>query len=113
MAVTADTAVLIEQARVAAGLSARTLADLTGISQHTLSRIIAGDRVAKTSELAVIASATGHTVAQLAGVGAVADRVQCVAGATNDAAMDGMRQALLLFLELDDYLDDQAVPATI
>ena len=109
----ADVAVLIERARVAAGLSQRALADLTGISQSTLSRIISGDRVAKTPELAVIAWATGHTVAQLAGAGAVADRVQCAARATNDAAMDGMRQALLHFLELDDYLDDQAVPATI
>jgi len=27
--------------------------------------------------------------------------------------MDGMRQALLHFLELDDYLDDYAIPATI
>jgi hypothetical protein len=39
--------------------------------------------------------------------------VQCAARATNDASMDGMREALLHFLELDDYLDDQAIPAVV
>lgn len=47
---TADVGALIERARVAAGLSQRALADVTGISQSTLSRIISGDRVAKLPE---------------------------------------------------------------
>jgi transcriptional regulator with XRE-family HTH domain len=110
---TADVGALIERARVAAGLSQRALADATGISQSTLSRIISGDRGAKIPEVVAIAWATGHTVAQLTGAGTVADRVQCAARATNDSGMEGMRQALLHFLELDDYLDDQAIPATI
>ena len=110
---TADGGLLIERARRAAGLSQRALADVTGISQSTLSRIISGDRVVKLPEIVAIAWATGHTVAQLTGAGTVADRVQCVARATNGSRMDGMRQALLHFLELDDYLDDYAIPATI
>ncbi|MGH3679840.1 MAG: helix-turn-helix domain-containing protein [Natronosporangium sp.] len=110
---TTDVGALIEQARAAAGLSQRALADVTGISQSTLSRIIAGDRVAKLPEVVAIAWATGHTVAQLTGAGIVADRAQCAARATNDSGMDGMRQSLLHFLELDDYLDDQAIPATV
>ncbi|GAA2218073.1 helix-turn-helix domain-containing protein [Micromonospora olivasterospora] len=104
---------LIERARVEAGLSQRALADKTGISQPTLSRIISGDRSAKMPEIVAIAWATGRTVAQLTGGRAVADRVQCAARATNGSGMDGMRQALLHFLELDDYLDEQAIPATI
>ena len=104
---------LIEHARTAAGLSQRALADATGISQSTLSRIISGDRVAKMPEVALIAQATGHTVAQLTGTGTVADRVQCAARATNDSGMERMREALLHFLELDDYLDDQAIPAMV
>jgi len=108
-----DVGILIEQARVAAGLSQRTLADLTGISQPTLSRIISGDRAAKMPEIVTIAWATGHTVAQLTGRATVAGRAQCAARATNDSDMTGMRQALLHFLELDDYLDEQAIPATI
>jgi transcriptional regulator with XRE-family HTH domain len=104
---------LIERARAAAGLSQRALADATGISQSTLSRIISGDRVAKMPEVVAIAWATGHTVAQLTGAGTVADRAQCAARATNDSGMEGMRQSLLHFLELDDYLDDQAIPATV
>lgn len=110
---TADVGALIERARAAAGLSQRALADMTGISQPTLSRIISGDRVAKIPEIIAIAWATGHTVAQLTGAETVADRVECAARATNDSGMDGMRQALLHFLELDDYLDEQAIPATI
>ena len=110
---TADAGALVERARVAAGLSQRALADVTGISQATLSRIISGDRVAKLPEVVAIAWATGHTVAQLTGSGTVADRVQCAARATNDSGMESMRHALLHFLELDDYLDDQAIPATI
>jgi transcriptional regulator with XRE-family HTH domain len=104
---------LVERARVAAGLSQRALADMTGISQSTLSRIISGDRVAKLPEIVAIAWATGHTVAQLTGSGTVADRVQCAARATNDSGMESMRRALLHFLELDDYLDDQAISAAI
>jgi len=110
---TTDAGALVERARVAAGLSQRALADAAGISQPTLSRIISGDRVAKMPEVVAIAWATGHTVAQLTATGTVADRVQCAARATNDSGMDGMREALLHFLELDDYLEDQAIPATI
>jgi transcriptional regulator with XRE-family HTH domain len=110
---TTSAGVLIERARIAAGLSQRALADATGISQPTLSRIISGDRAAKMPEVVAIAWATGHTVAQLTESGAVADRVQCAARATNDSNMDHMREALLHFLELDNYLDDQAIPATV
>jgi transcriptional regulator with XRE-family HTH domain len=109
----ADTGSRVERALVAAGHSQRSLADETGISQSTLSRIISGDRVAKVPELIAIAWATGCTIAQLTGVGNVADRAECVARATNNCDMDEMRQVLLHFLELNAYLDDQAIPATI
>ncbi len=108
-----DVGELIERARTTAGLSQRALADASGISQPTLSRIISGHRPAKLPEIVAIAWATGHTVAQLTGSGTVADRAQCAARATNDSAMDGMRQTLLGYLELDDYLDEQAIPATV
>jgi transcriptional regulator with XRE-family HTH domain len=104
---------LIERARRAAGLSQRALADVTGISQSTLSRIISGDRAAKMPEIVLIAQGTGHAVAQLTGTATVADRMQCAARATNGSGMEGMREALLRFLELNDYLDDQAIPATV
>jgi len=101
----------IERAREAAGLSQRALAQETGISQPTLSRIISGDRVAKMPEVVAIAWATGTTVAELTGAGRVADRAQCAARSTNGAGMVGMREALLHFLELDAYLEDQAIPS--
>lgn len=62
-------------------------------------------------EIIAIANATGYTIAQLTGLSTVADRVQCAARATNAADMTEMRQALLRFAELNDYLDDQAVPS--
>ena len=64
-------------------------------------------------EVVAVAWATGHTVAQLTGVGTVADRVQCAARATHGSGMDRMYEALLDFLELNDYLNDQAIPATV
>lgn len=103
----------IERARAAAGISQRTMADATGISQSTLSRIISGDRVPKMPEVVLIAEATGCTVAQLTGTRMVADRVQCAARATNDTNMERMQEKLLHFLELDDYLNDQAIPAAV
>lgn len=104
---------LIERARAAAGLSQRALGDAAGISQSTLSRIISGDRPAKMPEVMAIAWATGHTVAQLTEATTVAERTQYAARATNGSDLDRMREALLHFVELNDYLDDQAIPATI
>lgn len=102
----------IEQALRAAGLSQRALADHTNISQPTLSRIISGERTARMPELIQIADATGHTIAQLTGTGDTTARVQYAARATNGSTMEQMRQRVLHFIELDAYLDDQAIPAS-
>lgn len=107
----ADVGSLIGDAVRAARLTQRDLEARTGISQSTLNRIITGKRAAKMPEIVAIANATGHTVAQLTGLSTVADRVQCAARATNGSEMAEMREALLRFLELSDYLDDQAVPS--
>lgn len=98
----------IESARSASGLSQRALASRTGISQPTLHRILTGERVAKMPELILIADAVGCTVSQLAGSDLVG-RVQCSGRATDGSSMDVMRQRLLHFMELDAYLDDQAI----
>lgn len=100
----------VEHARLAAGLSQRALSSRTGISQSTLSRIISGARAAKLPELMRIANATGYTVGQLAGT-SIASRVQCAARATNGATMTEMKAQLLHLMEINQYLDDQAVPA--
>lgn len=108
---TPDMGARIQRAIDTAGMSQRALARASGVSQATLSRIISGDRPAKLPELVAVARATGHTVAQLTDTSPVGDRVQCIARATNSADMDRIRETLLSFLELDDYLDDQAIPA--
>lgn len=106
-----DMRAAIESACVAAGISQRGLAERTGISQATLSRILSGDRAAKMTEIIQIADATGCAVAQLTG-SAVAARVECAARSSNGASMATMRQRLLHFVELDAYLDDHGVLGT-
>jgi transcriptional regulator with XRE-family HTH domain len=101
----------IERARQKSGLSQRDLAAATGISQPTLSRIISGERAAKVPELVAIATATGHTLAELTGQSQVAERVQSAARATSGGNMEAMRRDLLHYLELDAYLDEQGIPA--
>ncbi len=98
----------IENALSSAGLSQRDLAARTGLSQSTVHRILKGERNVKMPELIRIADAIGCTVAQLTGEG-VAKRVVCAARSTNGAKMDAMRQRLLHFMELEAYLDDQAI----
>jgi transcriptional regulator with XRE-family HTH domain len=110
---TSESGARVERARIAAGLSQRALAEETGISQPTLSRIITGDRAAKMSELVAIAWATGHTITEITGAETVADRAQYAARATNNSGMESMRRALLHFLDLNEYLDDQAIPPTV
>ncbi|MGO1183610.1 MAG: helix-turn-helix domain-containing protein [Micrococcaceae bacterium] len=100
----------VSSALAHSGLSQRALAEKTGISQSTLSRILDGSRPAKMPEIILMADALGCTVAQLTGTG-VADRVECAARATNGSSMNTMRQRLLHFMELDAYLDDQAIHA--
>lgn len=100
---------VIEQARRSAGLSQRALAERAGISQPTLSRIIAGERPAKMPEIIALARATGWTVGALAGSSAVSDRAECAARVTNGSDGAELRTELLRFLELDAYLEDQAI----
>jgi transcriptional regulator with XRE-family HTH domain len=111
MAMVNSTASAIVRALAAAGISQRDLAKATDISQPTLSRIMSGHRTAKMNEVLAIANATGCTVAELTNSSTVAGRVQCAARCTNGATMQQMREALLHFLELDAYLDDQGIIA--
>lgn len=104
----AATSERIAQACASAQMSQRELARVTGVSQSTLSRIIAGTRVATMPEIVLIAQATGVAVGRLTGLSQVEDRAWFAARATSDD-MDGMRTALLGFLELSAYLDDQAI----
>lgn len=100
---------LVDRARAEAGLSQRALADSAEISQPTLSRIIAGDRLAKIPELISIAIATGHTLAQLSGVTTAAQRAR----GADSPRFSELRDALLRFIEMDDYLDQQGIATVI
>ncbi|MGW4364749.1 helix-turn-helix domain-containing protein [Nocardia takedensis] len=93
------------------GMTQRGLAVESGLSQSTLSRIISGDRPAKTPELVVIATVTGATVAELVGTPSIAEKAQFAARAENCASMGAMYQQLLRFLALEEYLADHGIDA--
>ncbi|MFE3544080.1 helix-turn-helix domain-containing protein [Nocardia sp. NPDC059177] len=103
----------VQRAVDAAGLSQRQLEAATGISQATLSRTLRGERVAKMNELIAIAQATGCVLTELTGTSMVSEQVQCAARSANGASMDSMYAQVLHFLELDAYLDDQAIAAVV
>ncbi|KHL15702.1 helix-turn-helix protein [Mumia flava] len=93
-----------------AHLSQRALAEASGISQPTLSRIESGAREPHLGEQLALSAALGLTLDQLRGTSPVAERVTCAARATGDATMTTLRDKLVEYLELADYLADQAIP---
>lgn len=111
--ITATVGERIARAGDAAGLSQRELAAVTGISQPTLSRTIRNERVAKMNELIAIAAATGCMLTELTGTSRVAGQVQCAARVSNGVPLDSMYAQILHFIELDAYLDDQAIAAVV
>lgn len=104
--------VSIAHAMSQAGLSQRRAAEQTGISQPTLSRILSGKRAPTLPELILLAQVTGVPLASLTGRGAVADRCLMAVRAVDGGSMEVLRRTLLGYLELDAYLDDQAIPKT-
>ena len=92
-----------------AGLSQRQLAEISGISQSTLSRIISGTRIPSVPELLALAVATGLPFPTLANVEQASDRAQFAARATGESTMGEMKSALESYLNLSAFLDDQAI----
>ena len=98
------------RARKHIAMSQRALAQASGLSQATLSRIEAQVRTPKMDEVVALAWALGCTTGDLTG-SAVADRLECAARTTEGADMHAMRNELAFYLTLDAYLEDQAIPA--
>lgn len=96
--------------RMAAGLSQRDLEAKTGISQSTLNRIERDTREAKMDELVAIAWATGTTYGDLVGDMEVSDRLRFAGRVGSEDAFAAMKSQAAFFFELDDYLDQFAVP---
>ena len=100
----------IAQRRNAAGLTQRDLEQKTGISQSTLNRIERDAREAKMGELVAIAWATGTTYGDLVGDSEVRDRLQFAGRVGSADAFEAMKNEAAFFFELDDYLDQFAIP---
>lgn len=90
------------------GISQRKLTELTGISQSTLSRIENG-REPTPVELAVIANATGVTVAELLGGHRLEAEVQCAARVDDEDGFRAMYEPMLRFFYLADRLEGLGV----
>lgn len=102
---------LAERIRTAiarSGKSQRKIAQETGVSQSAISRIVSAQKMPTVPELHLLAEATGYRIDQLTGT-AVADRLEYAARSTDGAGMQTMTEKLTYYLELDAYLDEQAV----
>jgi transcriptional regulator with XRE-family HTH domain len=108
-AVTMTTGTRIAEARSRAGLSQRALADRSGVSQATLSRMEAGTRTPKMGDLLVLARAIGCSVAELSDHSPIRDRVVCFARAENGSDMSRLRNELVHTLEPDAFLDEYGI----
>jgi transcriptional regulator with XRE-family HTH domain len=95
----------------AAGLSQRDLAEETGISQPTISRIVTGARAASMPELVSIAWALGVPVEDLIEERTLDDRV-LVAPRAQEPTADAseVRRRLVGYLRMELHLDALGVP---
>lgn len=100
----------VRDARERMHMTQRALADATGLSQATVSRIEGGIRDPKMNEVLAIAWATGASVSEITGRSDVRDRVRCVARATGGTSMEAMRRELIHYLEVDAYLEEMGIP---
>lgn len=98
----------VEAALEHAAITQRQLAGQTGIAQSTISRIVRGNRQPTVPELIKISESTGYSLTQLTGTG-VSQRLQTAARSVDGASMTQMRERLEFMLELDAFLDDQAI----
>jgi transcriptional regulator with XRE-family HTH domain len=96
----------------AAGLSQRELADATGISQPTISRIVTGARAASMPELVSIAWALGVPIDDVIEERTLSDRV-LVAPRAKEPTADAseVRRRLVGYLRMELHLDALGVPA--
>lgn len=96
--------------RERAGQSQQDLADATGMSQPTYSRIESGERPLKGGEAIQLADALGVRVGAILGAAEIDQRALCAArteGGTSEMAT--MRLRLAAYLELDAYLEGHGV----
>jgi transcriptional regulator with XRE-family HTH domain len=95
----------IERYQTAISVSQRDLAERTGISQSTLSRIVSGARAAKMDELVSLAWGLGVTVDALTTETSLRDRVLVGTRADPQADIEGVLDSLVYLLEVGAILD--------
>ena len=104
---------LVGAALASSNMSQRSIADETGIAQAAISRIINGTRQAKTTELILIAQATGHTYAQLTGGGIAEDQISWAARSTAGSRKADMQKAAMAFMDRDACPTHQAISTAV
>ena len=90
-----------------AGLSQQALADATGLSQPTISRILGGRREAKASELLALSRALAVPYAELIEEPPLGERIRVAARTAHSADVDTsvVRDRLVTYLRMETYLD--------
>lgn len=97
----------IRAARERRGWKQRPLAEASGLSQPTISRLEAQQgRAASIPELIKIAAALGTTLGDLTGESPVRNRLVYAARTDDDAAAEEMKERLAFYLEMDAYFDE-------
>lgn len=98
----------IRAARAAVGVTQETAADALDVSQPTYSRIEAGERPLTGPELITLADLFEIRVGALLAYPEIQARARFAARTNGGSAgMEGMKQRLCAYLELDSYLTEQ------
>lgn len=99
----------ISRALEQSGLSQRKVGEASGISQATISRIISGGRTPTVPEILSLSRALGVPFSSLADLEQASDRALFAARASGDSDMTEMREVLKSYLNMNAFLDDQAI----
>ncbi|MCQ9163607.1 helix-turn-helix transcriptional regulator [Arthrobacter sp. STN4] len=98
--------------RTQARMSQRQLAAASGVPQSTLSRIESASRQAQLGEIALIAQALGRSLGSILDECPLEDRVLVATRANKPSAdAESVKDRLVYFLEMDEFLDHQGIPA--
>lgn len=102
----------IREVREQLSVSQEAAAQALGVSQPTYSRIEDGSRPLKGDELVLLADLFGVRASAITGIVSIRQRARFAARTGGGAAeMSAMRERLYAYLELDDYLTKQGIPA--
>lgn len=97
----------------AVGLNQRGLTAKAGVPRRATAGVLAGKQEASAAQLLAIAQATGTTISALTSAGVARRRRWATHAGMAMSAAEGTRADLTELLELNAYLDSQAIPHSV